>query len=385
MIEYKDSRELEKNLLGMLFINRDVAKKIVTLCDEVDFYYDVHRKVFISAKSLIDSGRYFDLTILCEKMGWEDADIVAQIQGQGLTDDLFEEYYIRLKEISVGRRIKTCGDDFNGISELLKELDISFSGDICKMDREKVKNFMEDKYQNIYRVGWPDLSDHYKISKGQVSVVTGIPSHGKSTFLDNLAINMVSDHKWKVMFFSPENLPIEKHVFKILRMIDFNDKDKGLDWIEKSMFFLSPHPDKRTLRNILYSVKDVDLFILDPWNELESARPKDKSETEYIGDCLKLIKAHAVMNDMHIIVAAHPTKLQKTDNGTYPVPTLYDISGSANWYNKADIGFAVYRQHPGGIMDPKTEVYIQKIRHQPENGKLGKVTFRYVNYKFEEL
>ena len=385
MIEHLESKELERNLLGMLFINREVAKRIVTLCLEVDFYYEVHKKMFLAAKALIQQGKYFDLTLLCDSMDWEDADVVAEIQGLGISDHLFEEYYTRLKEISVGRRIKTCDNDFVGITEIIKELNISFSNDIGKIDRDKVLNFIENKHENLHSPGWPDLSMHYKISKGQMTIVVGIPSHGKSTFLDNIAINMIHNHKWKVMYFSPENLPVEKHVFKILRMLNYDDQNKGIDWIDENMSFLSPAPEKRTLQNILYSVKDVDLFILDPWNELESARPKNKSETEYIGDCLKLIKAHAIMNNMHIIIAAHPTKLYKQDNGTYPIPTLYDLAGSANWYNKADVGFCVYRQHPGGRMDEKTEIYIQKIRHQPENGSLGKVTFRFVNYNFEEI
>jgi len=381
----KDSRELEKNLLGMMFIDREVAKRIVTLCKDVDFYYGTHRNIFNHAKALIEEGKYFDLTILCEKMDWQDSSVVAEIQGLGITDNLFEEYYKRLKEVSVQRRIKGAEYNFDQIAELLKELDITFTSDISVLDRDKVKNYVEDKAENIYSPGWPDFSEHYKLSKGQLTIVAGIPSHGKSSFLDNLAINMVFNHKWKIMFFSPENLPVEKHAFKIMRMIDFADKERGLDWIENNLKFLAPHPDKRTLRNILYSVKDVDLFILDPWNELESARPKTMTETEYIGECLKLIKAHAVMNNMHIIIAAHPTKLTKQENGSYPIPTPYDISGSANWYNKADICFAVYRQHSSGILDNKTEIYIQKVRFHPENGKIGKVKFRYTNYKFEEL
>ena len=385
MIETKDSREIEKNLLGMLFISRSIAKKIVSLCIEEDFYYSVHKKLFRAAKELIDQGKYFDLTYICDYLEWEDAIEIAEIHEYGITDDLFEEYFTRIREISVKRRINTSEGNFDEISALLKEADISFTSDVSVINRDKVKNYIDDKNENIYTTGWFNFSEHYKISKGQITVVTGIPSHGKSTFLDNLAINMVSNHKWKVMFFSPESLPVEKHVFKLLRMLNFDNKDKALDWIEKGFKFLAPHPDKRTLKNILYSVKNVDLFIIDPWNELESARPSDMTETEYIGECLKLIKAHAVMNDMHIIIAAHPTKLYINEQGEYPVPKPYDISGSANWLNKADVCFSVYRPHKNGILNNRTEIYIQKIRFQPENGQLGKVVFKYKDFVFEEV
>ena len=40
------------------------------------------------------------------------------------------------------------------------------------------------------------------------------------------------------------------------------------------------------------------------------------------------------------------------------MPTLYDIAGSANFYNKADNGICVYRD----FEEQKTYVHIQKIK-----------------------
>jgi ribose 5-phosphate isomerase RpiB len=385
MIEQLNDSEVEANILGMLFVSREIAKKIVNICIEDDFFDDSHRRIFVAAKDLIGQGQYFDLTLLCKHLDIEDHYRVAEVHFYGITDAMFEEYFKCLREISKKRRLIEAKGNSDSINAILKEEDILYSDNVGIIDREKVKNYLNNKNENIYSTGWVNFTQHYKISKGQLTIVSGIPSHGKSTFLDNLAINMVTNHKWKVMFFSPENLPVEKHVFKLLRMLSFDDQDRSLDWIEKSFRFIAPHPDKRNLQNILYSVKDVDLFILDPWNELESARPKNLSETEYVGECLKFIKAHAVMNDMHIIIAAHPTKLVKNDNGEYPVPKPYDIMGSSHWLNKADACFAVYRPESNSILGNRTEVYIQKIRFQPENGQLGQVNFRYKDFRFEEL
>ena len=70
---------------------------------------------------------------------------------------------------------------------------------------------------------------------------------------------------------------------------------------------------------------------------------------------------------------AHPAKLRRED-GKIPVPTLYDISGSANWSNKTDLGVVVYRlkeRYP-----PTTEIYVRKVRFKSV-GKVGKVALRY--------
>jgi twinkle protein len=71
-------------------------------------------------------------------------------------------------------------------------------------------------------------------------------------------------------------------------------------------------------------------------------------------------------------VVAHPTKLKKLDNGGYPPPTPYDISGSAHWRNKPDNCITVYRDMESNDVD----VHIQKVRFK-EIGKIGKATLRY--------
>ena len=114
-------------------------------------------------------------------------------------------------------------------------------------------------------------------------------------------------------------------------------------------------------------------MILDPWNELEHNRPAGLSETEYISQTLSKVRRFARINDVHVWIVAHPTKLQKDrDTGEYPVPTLYDISGSAHWYNKADNGITVYRHNDEDL----TDIYVGKIRFR-EVGQRGKTTLAY--------
>jgi len=69
---------------------------------------------------------------------------------------------------------------------------------------------------------------------------------------------------------------------------------------------------------------------------------------------------------------AHPAKPPR-DGGKITVPTLYDIAGSANWANKADIGFAVHRPSFDG---PEVQIHVHKVRDKWV-GKPGGVTLRY--------
>ena len=59
-------------------------------------------------------------------------------------------------------------------------------------------------------------------------------------------------------------------------------------------------------------------------------------------------------------------------NGKMPVPTLYDISGSANWTNKADVGLVAHRNFDTN----QAEIHVQKVRDKWV-GQPGRVTLDY--------
>jgi twinkle protein len=73
-------------------------------------------------------------------------------------------------------------------------------------------------------------------------------------------------------------------------------------------------------------------------------------------------------------LVAHPAKLYRDKGGNYPIPTLYDISGSAHWRNKADNGLCIWRD-----MFSETaivEIHIQKIRFR-QIGRQGMAELSY--------
>lgn len=82
------------------------------------------------------------------------------------------------------------------------------------------------------------------------------------------------------------------------------------------------------------------IILVDPWNELEHKRNRDETLTEYIGRAIRKVKAFARRYNVAVWIVAHPTKPQK---GTNQMPSLYDVSDSANWSNKADYGLVYHR------------------------------------------
>lgn len=239
--------------------------------------------------------------------------------------------------------------------------------------------------------GWPLLDRHYSARPGEWTLVTGIPGHGKSEFLDALTINLAARHGWRFGIFSPENQPFSLHLAKLAEKYTgkpFNpgptermtrtEFDMAATWLDGRYTFILP--ETPTIDAILDIAKALVLrkgirgLVIDPWNEIEHGKEPGQSETEYISLALSRIRQFARAHGVHVWLVAHPAKLYKEANGKYPVPTPYDVSGSAHWRNKADNCIAVWRDTTEG--DRTVEVHVQKIRHKI-TGRIGKVDLSY--------
>jgi twinkle protein len=98
------------------------------------------------------------------------------------------------------------------------------------------------------------------------------------------------------------------------------------------------------------------------------------TETEYVSQLLGKVRRFAQHYGVHVWFVAHPAKMPRDSSGSRPVPTLYDISGSANWVNKADIGIVIHRDID---KDPAvTEIQVRKVRFKSV-GKIGTVALRW--------
>jgi len=233
--------------------------------------------------------------------------------------------------------------------------------------------------------GFKILDNHYTVRPGEMTIWTGYTGHGKSEFLDQLLINLAYNHDWNIGVCSLENLPIKNHIGKLISKyigkafhgfsaMSQSDVVEGMTFLQKRFNFI--YPEEVTLDNLfdiarqLISRRGIKGFVIDPWNELEHKRPSQQQETDYISESLTRIRRFARDNDVHIWVVAHPTKPIKGKK--LEAPNLYDISGSANWANKADCGISVFRRQDDSAVD----VYIKKIRFK-EIGKRGRVSFSY--------
>jgi len=239
--------------------------------------------------------------------------------------------------------------------------------------------------------GWAGLDALWTVGRGQWTVVTGAPGSGKSEFVDALVVNLCSAGDWDVCFYSPENWPVSTHLVKLAEKHVRKPFGRGPNermtrdefaeaavWINERVFWIDPKhkaPIDLLATALHHYRPDKQLMVvLDPWNVLEHERG-GMSETDYISYVLTEVTKFVRTTDAHVILVAHPTKLQRNKDGSRPIPTPWDISGSMAWYAKADACITVHRDQT----DPHSqivEIHVQKVRFK-HLGRVGMVEVRY--------
>lgn len=200
-----------------------------------------------------------------------------------------------------------------------------------------------------YGVGWWELDQIFKFYPSQFVVVTGKAGQGKSTFVMNLLVKLAYERGIVSFLYVPEN---EANLRDKLRRLWGRD-DASFEYLAQTKFIIQTsirddrHP-AHTMEWILgraFQVVEshkVEIVMIDPWNELDRAKPKDMLLSDYIGQCIMQIKDFCRALGVTVVICAHPTKAVNENGGR--VPHLSDIEGSMNWYNKADNGLIVVRE-----------------------------------------
>jgi len=245
----------------------------------------------------------------------------------------------------------------------------------------KLSDFPELNLE-LKATGWPNLNPYLKLWVPELLVLTGIPQHGKSKFLLHLLMQQAEDNGSRVALFTPE-VPIKPHVRAEMRRFHGGEYEVADAWIDEHFVFLHCDPadpdESASVEWLIEKASDavirygIEWFAIDPWNQVIHNRGKDSS-AEYQEKALKQLNTFRTSFQCGVMISAHPTKgVLNTQTGKIRVPTLYDIDGSAHWYNAPDHGLVIDRPNSAGN---DVRVLVKKSRFI-QSGVCGEAWLRY--------
>ena len=245
---------------------------------------------------------------------------------------------------------------------------------------DELRDFVKNGFKPGYQIGLNNFDKIFSTYTGQFITVTGIPSSGKSDFVDQMVVGYNNNYGWKTAYASPENQPVYLHAHKLMRkhwqdmpaVGDIgNDKwQQVTNHVNDNYFFIDM--DKYSLEAVLrkgaelVKRKGIKCLVLDPFNKIRDVDCKSDDVNRYTMDYLAKIEAFCKKYDVLTFIVAHPTKMYKTQDGKIEEPTMYNIKGGGEWYDASYHGLLVHRDYEAKT----TKVKVLKVKFQNlgENG-----------------
>ena len=244
----------------------------------------------------------------------------------------------------------------------------------------EVTDFVENGFKPGFQVGLQNFDDIFSTYTGQFITVTGIPSSGKSDFVDQMVIGYNINYGWKTAFASPENAPTYLHAHKLMRKtwqgmptrgdIKSDKWNRVANHINDNFFFIDM--ERYTLESVLrkgaelVKRKGIKCLVIDPFNKIRDVDSKTEDVNRYTMEYLTKIESFAKKFDVLVFIVAHPTKMYKAQDGKIEEPTMYNIKGGGEWYDASYHGILVHRNYEEKTV--KAKILKVKFQNLGENG-----------------
>ena len=245
---------------------------------------------------------------------------------------------------------------------------------------DEVTDFVRNGFKKGFQIGLDNFDEIFSTYTGQFITVTGIPSSGKSDFVDQMCVGYNKEYGWKTAFASPENAPTYLHAHKLMRKVWGDMPNKGdiggdkwnqvAEHVNDSFFFIDM--ERYTLESVLrkgaelVKRKGIKCLVIDPFNKVRDVDCHTEDVNRYTMEYLTKIETFAKKYDVLVMIVAHPTKMYKNQNGKIEEPTMYNIKGGGEWYDASYHGLLVHRDYE--LKTTKVKVLKVKFQNLGENG-----------------
>ena len=246
---------------------------------------------------------------------------------------------------------------------------------------DELNEFITEGFKPGFQIGLNNFDDIFSTYTGQFITVTGIPSSGKSDWVDQMAVGYNLNYGWKSAFASPENKPTFLHAHKLIRKYWKGmprKEDLGSErweaiknhvndnhyFIENERYDLDAVLQKGAE---LVKRKGIRLLVIDPFNKVKMKTKREMSIPDYTMEYLQKIEIFAKKYDVLVVIVAHPTKMYKDANGKIEEPTMYNIKGGGEWYDASYHGLLVHRNYEEKTV--KVKVLKVKFQNLGQNGE----------------
>jgi replicative DNA helicase len=416
------SIEAEQSLIGGLLLDNSAWDRIGDVVAEADFYRDDHRRVFAHIRKLLEMGRPADVVTVFESI--EKSNEVEQTGGLAYLGEIanntpsaanIRRYAEIVHERAVLRKLVSAGDEIaasalnpagRDVKQLLDEAEARVF-EIAESGAKSTQGFVAiptvlgevvDRIQQLYDrdnpsdvtgvpTGFVDLDKMTAgLQAGDMIVVAGRPSMGKTAFALNIAEYVGVEQKLPVAIFSLE-MSGPQLAMRFLSSVGRLDQHKlrtgrlgDEEWDKMTVALGKLHDapihiddsgainaiDLRArARRLHRQFGQLGLIVIDYLQLMSSTRENENRATE-ISEVSRSIKALA--KELQVPIIALSQLSRKVEERNDKRPLMSDLRESGAIEQDADIILMMYREEyykPDTQEKGVAEVIIGKHRNGP--------------------
>jgi replicative DNA helicase len=400
--------EIQKTLLSLIILYPQERHLIFKGLSEKHFT-NQYRTIFKECQKLYLANKEIDPVIIVANAGNEYMTTVANLADMSLLIKPSTEEYINILRYNYNKKhamtktkellLKIEKDELNN-----QEIQNTYLGisKIFRNDENTVKavnmlqGFTEllddlEKKPNYYKTGFKKLDDSVLIDKGDMIIIGGRPSMGKTTLASNIMVNMSA--KYKVDFFS-----LETSTKKIFHKIAASG---GGIHLSKFLHSSLQDTDYSNLLSIASEYNNYNLNVIEASgknvHEITSRALEDKADIIFI-DYMQLInekitnpyeRVSEISKKLHIFAQKEKvtvfalSQLKRNDNKE---PTLSDLRESGQIEQDADVVLLIHNPNPYPEKEDLKKQVRDLIIAKNKNGEVGKINFDFYGgtQKFKE-
>lgn len=261
---------------------------------------------------------------------------------------------------------------------------------------EKVLETIQEGDRVGYEVALRNFAEIFRFKGSGILTVTGIPSHGKTEFIDAVLLDLARLYEQQ-SFIAGYEQTISEHIVKLIRKFtgkdvrcdSYKNDESNLPEITENYEFITKqfrHIDTNKVggdvnKLLKYIAEQISkerkngenprYVVIDPFNML-SIKGKF-SNHEKAEEILRRLTHFSHQMDVMVILVAHPFKMKKDEKtGVYEIPDFYSVKGSSAFYEMSYHGLVVYRRADDSVL-----VRVLKVKQNNLGSMNAQATFFY--------
>ena len=410
-----NSIEAEIAVLGGLILDNESWEKIADILQVNDFYNEQHRKIYSCIVGLVGDNTPFDVVTINEKVNTSDdksfSTYLSEIINQTPSAANIKAYANIVREQSILRQLISVSNNlieksrdggidskslldeaertiFN-ISEESQKTNSGFQ-DINRLVQESLKE-IEKRAENGDAVtgvatGFTDFDNKTTgLQGGDLIIVAGRPSMGKTSFAMNLAeyASLKNDAVTAIFSMEMSGTQLSTRLISSMGRINQQKIRTGKltddDWprltnaialLSKANIFIDDTPaltptDIRARARRLKREKGLDLIVIDYMQLMQLSNNSENRATE-LSEISRSLKALARELDVPVVALSQLNR--SLENRTDKRPIMSDLRESGAIEQDADLIAFIYRDEVYNEDSPdkgKAEILVRKQRNGP--------------------